>query len=209
MNFLESDEVNDELSWIKNLYAGEFYEPTKTQYLNARSGNAEAIVLLEKYSRIYMPAKYLLARVLFERSSVISLGQTRKLFEEAAEQNFAPAICWLAYMCEIGLTEAGIDKVIAQYERAASLGYLPAINHLAHGFYGGQFGVNRRAEAIKWLEIAAEANCSGADSVLGAAYLLGEVVPLNITKAKRWLTHAATRGDELAAMVLKTDDRLH
>ena len=66
----------------------------------------------------------------------------------------------------------------------------------------GYFRAGEAAEAVRWLERAAQAHHTRAQGLLGLCYFSGRGVPLDFDKAAYWLARAAAKEDAIARFSL-------
>jgi TPR repeat protein len=125
-----------------------------------------------------------------------SYEMARRLFEQAAQQGDANAICSLGLMYYQGHSvEQSYEKAKEHYEQAAQLGHSNAQFSLGFMYHNGQ-GVEQSYEKAKeYYEQAAQLGHPNAQYHLGRMYATGEGVVKNEIKAHALWTLAASQGD--------------
>lgn len=127
-----------------------------------------------------------------------------KWFEEALKWKFVKASVQLAIHYESGLgVDRNIRKAIQNYEIATHAGYERAFLNYALILTEGRYGIapnSIRAElmtalAITTLERKARAGSASAAKQLGRIYVKGQLVPIDLQLARKWLLQSARSGD--------------
>jgi TPR repeat protein len=157
-----------------------------------------------------LPAAELHLAQMYERGDGVKrdpLG-ARRLYESAAASGVGAAHLALGQFAEWGID--GTEDMSAarrHYEAAAALGEVEAKIALARllGMAGGSGPPAAEAwaeSALRDLRAAANAGDGAAMEYLGKLYLRGEIAPLRIDEARRWLRAAAEAGRVEAAVTL-------
>jgi hypothetical protein len=103
--------------------------------------------------------------------------------------------------CLAGLLAGGAlfwKYQVTHLEHLADLGDAKAEYALATRYWAGQMVRQDRAEALKWVDKAAEAGLPEAQATLGLLYVAGEEVLQDDLRGLYWLRRAASKGSGLA-----------
>ena len=125
-------------------------------------------------------------------------------FIKAMEWDFKKASLQLSKHYELGIgVEQDISEAIYYYEIASRAGYESALLKYAHILLKGRYGVAEDPErAYGMVEQAAaslirkaKAGSSTSAKQLGRLYQRGQLVPVNLLKARKWFMRAAMMGN--------------
>jgi uncharacterized protein len=124
----------------------------------------------------------------------------------AADQDVLPSVFDLAAFClhPPDGTAPDVGRAIHYYEKAVSLGSVPAEVMLGDIFASGAQGKPDYEQAVTWYRKAAEQGLPDAQFALALRYELGQGVPLDLEGALRLFISAADRGHAGAQFHLAT-----
>lgn len=146
-------------------------------------------------------AQFELANKLYDKTPQESV----KLYQQAAEQNFAPAQFRLGSLYEKGLTVTkDQEKARKLYLAAASLGHAKAMHNLAVLNADNSEGKADLRASAQWFRRAAEHGVTDSQYNLAVLHARGMGVEQSLTESYKWFALAALGGDKDAA--LKRDD---
>ena len=122
-----------------------------------------------------------------------------KLFKQAVEQGFEPAVMNLAQYYSAGLgCERDYGEAFKLFLKLAEGGNAEAQTSVGAYYYEGKGVEKNEAEAVKWTKKAAEQGESGALLNLGKFHLWGSGVPKDEKEAFSLFKKAAEQGNEEA-----------
>jgi TPR repeat protein len=126
-------------------------------------------------------------------------GQALAWYRKSADQNYAPALNQLGYMCQ---HKAGLPfnykRALYFYRLAASKGYARAEYNLGAMYQSG-LGVKRDLkQAFEWFRKAADQNLADAENEVGYAYQCGCGIKQDYAQALDWYRRAASHGNSNA-----------
>jgi len=110
----------------------------------------------------------------------------------------APATYLMAQAIEIGMApEMRLDPA-ALFLESANQNYLPAMEYAADSLIAGNWGIERRKEAIMLLRKAAEMGSGASALTLSHALRAGDCLPEDEYEADVWLLRASQAGHPVA-----------
>ena len=109
---------------------------------------------------------------------------------------------WKAYTSNASNDGEPTGSIIYEYKRLAGLGSKDAQHELGFLHLRGSIVPLNYAEALKFLQPAAEKGFARAQTKLGVIYENGLGVPRNIPEAIKWYKLASAQGEELAIQYL-------
>jgi tetratricopeptide (TPR) repeat protein len=128
-----------------------------------------------------------------------SYEMARILYELAAQQGDADAMCSLGHMYQTGLgVEQSYERAFEYIEQAADLGYSEAQYNLGVLYEHGKGLEQSYARAKECYEQAADLGHAQAQYNLGCLYANGQGVGRDLEKARELMTKAAAQGHENA-----------
>lgn len=181
--------------------AKEWYERAISQNYTPALNN-RGIMYVRMYERVVRNQKFI-AKGQMTKDEFAKWQMTKavKFIQEAAEQGNPTAQYNLGILINLGYGEDSGTKTAAEWiQLAASQGYVPAQNKLAHLYQNGLGGVEKHlGKAVEWYTEAASSNWRGksyplAQYNLATMYYYGEGVKQDFEEAINWFWDATSQG---------------